>query len=104
MDGIVRIDELIAAAVEQGMPAVALTDLANVFGMVKFYQAALAAGVKPVIGADLWVDQAADHSRPSRLVLLCQDLTGYRNLSELLTLAYGEGQFSGRPRILKEWL
>ena len=104
MDGIVRIDELIAAAVEQGMPAVALTDLANVFGMVKFYQAALAAGVKPVIGADLWVDQAADHSRPSRLVLLCQDLTGYRNLSELLTLAYGEGQFAGRPRILKEWL
>ena len=104
VDGIVRIDELVASAVAQGVPAVALTDLANVFGMVKFYQAAVAAGLKPIIGADLWVENPADRNKPSRLVLLCQDTAGYRNLCQLLTLAYGEGQSGGRPRIMKDWL
>ncbi len=104
VDGIVRIDELVASAVAQDMPAVALTDLANVFGMVKFYQAAVAAGLKPILGVDLWVENPADRNKPSRLVLLCQDATGYRNLCQLLTLAYGDGQTAGRPCITKEWL
>ncbi|MHB8256233.1 MAG: DNA polymerase III subunit alpha [Acidiferrobacterales bacterium] len=104
IDGIVRIDELVATAVAQGMPAVALTDLTNVFGMVKFYQAAVAAGLKPIIGADLWIENPSDRNKPSRLVLLCQDAAGYRNLSQMLTLAYGEGQFAGRPRVSKDWL
>jgi DNA polymerase III subunit alpha len=55
VDGIVRIDELIASAVAQGMPAVALTDLSNVFGMVKFYRAAVAAGIKPVVRMCGWI-------------------------------------------------
>ncbi|MHB8347100.1 MAG: PHP domain-containing protein, partial [Acidiferrobacterales bacterium] len=104
IDGIVRIDELVATALAQGMPAVALTDLVNVFGMVKFYQAAVAAGLKPLIGADVWIENPADRNKPSRLLLLCQDAAGYRNLSQLLTLAYGEGQSAGRPRISKDWL
>ncbi len=104
IDGIVRIDGLVAMAVAQGMPAVALTDLVNVFGMVKFYQSAVAAGLKPIIGVDLWIENPLDRNKPSRLVLLCQDAAGYRNLSQLLTLAYGEGQVAGRPRIAKDWL
>ena len=104
VDGIVRIDELIASAVAQGMPAIALTDLSNVFGMVKFYRAAVAAGIKPVVGADVWLENPTDRNKPHRLVLLCQNLAGYRNLSRLLTRAYAEGQHAGRPCLSREWL
>jgi DNA polymerase III subunit alpha len=103
-DGIVRIPELAAAAAHAGMPAVALTDLCNVFGAVKFYQAAVAAGVKPIIGADLWITPPNDPSKPSRLTLLCQNLAGYHNLSRLITRAYREGQHTGRPCIARDWL
>ncbi len=104
VDGIVRIDELMASAVAAGMPAIALTDLSNVFGMVKFYRAAVAAGIKPVVGADVWLDNPTDRNKPYRLVLLCQNLDGYRNLSRLLTRAYAEGQHAGRPCVSREWL
>jgi DNA polymerase-3 subunit alpha len=103
-DSIVRIRELVAAAREQEMPAVALTDMANLFGVVKFYRAAIAAGIKPIVGADVWLENPGDHHKPWRLVLLCQDLTGYRNLSRLLSRAFVDGQHSGRPCISKDWL
>ena len=102
-DGIVRIKPLIKRAVELGMPAVALTDLSNLFGMVKFYRAALAAGVKPIIGSDIWIENPEDHNKPFRLVLLCQNQTGYRYLNALLTRAYIEGQHTGRPCVSREW-
>ncbi|HUW98392.1 MAG TPA: DNA polymerase III subunit alpha [Acidiferrobacter sp.] len=101
-DGLVRLDELVAACSEQGMPAVAVTDLANLFGMVKFYKEAVAAGIKPIIGADVFV-RSDDPQRPYRLVLLCQNLVGYRRLSELLTRAYGEGQKGGHACLDKAW-
>ena len=85
------------------MPALALTDLANVFGMVKFYQAARGAGVKPVIGCDVWIENAADRDKPHRLLLLCQSRAGYRNLCELLTRAYRSNQYRGRAELKKEW-
>jgi DNA polymerase-3 subunit alpha len=103
-DSIVRVKPLVAAAREHSMPAVALTDLANLFAVVKFYRAATAAGIKPIIGADVWVENPADHNKPFRLLMLCQDVEGYRNLSRLLTRAYREGQHSGRPCIAREWL
>ena len=103
-DGIVRIEELVQAAARGGMPAVAVTDLANVFGMVKFYRAAVAAGIKPVIGADLWIENVKDHNKPFRLVVLCQNRAGYRNLNRLLTRAYAEGQHTGRPCVSRPWL
>ncbi|BAU48203.1 DNA polymerase III subunit alpha [Sulfurifustis variabilis] len=103
-DGIVRIPDLVKATAEAGMPAVALTDLGNVFAGVKFYQAAVAAGVKPIIGADLWVANSGDAHKPLRLTLLCQNREGYQNLSRLLTRAYLEGQHTGRPCIAREWL
>lgn len=103
-DGIVRTDDLVKTAARLEMPAVAVTDLANLFAAVKFYQAACQAGVKPVIGADVWVENPADPHKPHRLVLLCQNIEGYRCLGRLLTRAYVEGQHSGKPCLSKSWL
>jgi DNA polymerase III subunit alpha len=103
-DGIVRIPELASATAAAGMPAVALTDLCNVFGAAKFYQAAVAAGVKPIIGADLWISHPSEAHKAHRLTLLCQNQDGYRNLSRLITRAYSEGQHTGRPCLTRDWL
>ena len=62
-DGIVRLDDAVARAVEDGMPALAITDLANLFGMVKFYKAARAKGLKPVIGCDVWIANEAERDK-----------------------------------------
>ncbi|MHB1565941.1 MAG: DNA polymerase III subunit alpha [Acidiferrobacter sp.] len=102
-DGLIRLDDLVATCARGGMPAVAVTDLANLFGMVKFYRAALGAGLKPIIGADVWVG-SGNGQTPHRLVLLCQNIQGYRHLSQLLTRAYGSGQGSGHPCIDRNWL
>ncbi|MBI5782989.1 MAG: DNA polymerase III subunit alpha, partial [Gammaproteobacteria bacterium] len=96
-------DDLVKTAVRHGMPAVAVTDLANLFGVVKFYQAACAAGVKPIVGADVSLENPADPHKPYRLVLLCQNTEGYRLLCRLLTRAYVDGQHSGRPCFSKSW-
>ena len=68
----------------RGMPAVALTDECNLFAMVKFYRAALATGVKPIIGVDLWLREPGEREAPTRLTLLCQNEAGYLNLSRLV--------------------
>jgi DNA polymerase III subunit alpha len=102
-DGIVRIDELVSAAAAARMPAVALTDLANLFGAVKFFQKAVKAGVQPILGSDVWLENSADRNKPYRLVLLCQNRQGYLNLNQMLTRAYTEGQHAGRPCIQREW-
>ncbi|NIL93050.1 MAG: DNA polymerase III subunit alpha [Woeseiaceae bacterium] len=104
VDSTVRISQLMQRAADDGMAAIALTDLNNLFGMVKFYRAAVAAGIKPIIGADIRVANEDDESRPWHLVLLCQGETGYRNLSRLLTRAYLEGQRRGVPLVQREWL
>jgi len=103
VDGIVRLDEAVEAAAADGMPALALTDLANVFGMVKFYQAARAAGVKPVVGCDAWLENESDRDKPYRMLLLCQSRAGYLRLSELLTRAYRANQYRGRAELKKSW-
>src|SRR5262245_36637155 len=95
-DGIVRIDEAVAAAVADGMPAVALTDLSNVFGLVKFYQAARSAGVKPIVGCDLWISNEQDRDKPFRALVLCQNRVGYLKLCALLSGAYRANQHRGR--------
>ncbi|MFH1043813.1 MAG: DNA polymerase III subunit alpha [Pseudomonadota bacterium] len=103
-DGIVRIDEAVARAAADGMPALAITDLANLFGMVKFYKAARGEGVKPVIGCDVWITNEAEREQPSRLLLLCRNREGFHQLSELLTRAWLENQARGRAEIRKAWL
>ncbi|MEE8281523.1 MAG: DNA polymerase III subunit alpha, partial [Gammaproteobacteria bacterium] len=103
-DSVVRVPELIRAARRARMPAVAVTDRSNLFAMVKFYKAAIAQGVKPIIGADLWVEAIGARSGRAPLVLLCQNQQGYSNLTRLITLAYVEGQVDGRPVVRQSWL
>ena len=104
LDGIVRVPELMAAVAAAGMPAVALTDQSNLFAMVKFYKEAQVAGVKPLIGVDAWVREPGEHAAPSRVVFLCQNLTGYRNLTQLVTRSYLEGQQRGVPMLDRGWI
>src|SRR5262245_25133012 len=102
-DGIVRIEEAVHAAVKEGMPALALTDLANVFGMVKFYKAAREAGVKPIVGCDVWLENESDRDKPYRLLLLAQSRDGYLRLCDLLSRAYRANQYRGRAELKKGW-
>ena len=102
-DGIVRIDDAVAKAKADGMPALALTDAGNVFGMVKFYSAARAAGVKPVIGADCWIQNDTDREKPYRALLLCSSRAGYLHLSELLSRAWLRNQHRARAEIAMGW-
>jgi len=92
------------AAAKMGMPAVALTDQSNLFAMVKFYKAAQAAGVKPIIGVDLLLHEAGDKAEPSRLVLLSQNEAGYKNITRLVSRTYLEGQHKGIPLAQRDWL
>ncbi|MEW6690873.1 MAG: DNA polymerase III subunit alpha, partial [Pseudomonadota bacterium] len=103
-DGIVRVEDAVARAKADGMPALALTDAANVFGMVKFYSAARAAGLKPVIGADCWIQNEADRDKPWRLLLLCASRAGYLRLCELLSRAWLGNQHRARAEIAPAWL
>jgi DNA polymerase-3 subunit alpha len=104
IDGIVRIKPLVKAAAQAGMPAVAMTDQGNLFGMVKFYRAAIDAGVKPIIGADVRVEDEDSPDGHSRLVLLCATDRGYGGLTRLLSRGYLEGQQQGVPVLRREWI
>ncbi len=103
-DGLVRVGEAVKRAGAIGMPALGLSDLSNTFGWVKFYRAARGAGIKPIFGCDVWVTNATDRNRPSRLLLLVQHREGYRRLCELLTRAYQENIHRGRAEIDPAWL
>jgi DNA polymerase-3 subunit alpha len=104
VDGIVRVGDAVEAARRDGMPALALTDLNNIFGLIKFYSAARAKGIKPVVGCDVFVSNETERDQPFRLLLLCQSNAGYLRLCDLLTRAYLENQNRGRAEIRKEWL
>ena len=104
LDSVVRVPELMAASAAAGMPAIALTDESNLFAMVKFYRAAQARGLKPLIGVDLRLRESTERQEPARLTLLSQNLDGYRNLTRLLTRAYLEGQRRGVPLVDRGWL
>ncbi len=104
VDGVVRIKPLIKSVAELGMGAVAVTDQANLFAMVKFYKAALNGGVKPIVGVDLWLRPAEESQAPTRLTLLCQHAEGYRHLTRLVSRGYLEGQHRGVPMIESGWL
>jgi DNA polymerase-3 subunit alpha len=104
LDGTIRIPDAVAKAVADQMPALALTDLANLFGLVKFYQSAYKNGVKPILGCDVWITNESDRNKPARLLLLCQSHGGYLLLSRLLSRAYRENQYHGRAEIREAWL
>lgn len=104
VDGLVRVKPLMKSLAAAGMPAVALTDQSNLFAMVKFYRAALAAGIKPIIGVELLIRSDDERNPATRLVLLCQNNDGYLNLNRLITRSYTEGQKRGIPMIERNWL
>ena len=103
-DGIVRLDDAVARAVACGMPALALTDLVNFFGLVKFYSSARGKGVKPILGCDVYIANEADPDRPCRLLLLCRSRQGYLQLCELLSRAYLAPRTRGRAEITRQML
>jgi DNA polymerase-3 subunit alpha len=105
VDGILRIDEAVAAAEADAMPALALTDLNNLFGLIKFYKAARKTGIKPIVGTDIAIIQKKARAAPHRMLLLAQSRTGYLNLCTLLTRAYqAQEAHHGKVGITSEWL
>ncbi|WP_119153052.1 DNA polymerase III subunit alpha [Caldimonas tepidiphila] len=104
VDGTLRIDDVVDAAADDRQPALAITDLSNLFGAIKFYNAARRKGVKPIIGADVWMQPEGGEKQPSRLLLLIQDRTGYLNLCELLARAWTQHDGRGHACLRWEWL
>ncbi|HWU82919.1 MAG TPA: PHP domain-containing protein, partial [Methylophilaceae bacterium] len=103
VDGTVRIDDYVEHASRDQMPAMALTDLANLFGAVKFYKAARGKGIKPLIGCDVWLENETNRDQPYRALLLCQTHAGYLRLCELMSRAYLHNQYRGRAEINRSW-
>jgi DNA polymerase III subunit alpha len=104
VDGLVRLDDVIAAAAKDQQPALAISDLANLFGMVKFYKAARGKGIKPIVGCDVWITNESNRDKPSRLLLLVKNRHGYLQLCELLSQAWLTNQWKGRAEIRAQWL
>jgi DNA polymerase-3 subunit alpha len=104
VDGTVRIKPLIDAARTGGMPAVATSDLNNLFGLVKFYKAATARGIKPIVACDVWVEDLDPTIEPSLLVLIAQRQAGYKALSRLLSRGYSENHHNGRMILKRSWI
>lgn len=102
-DGLIRIDKLISKADELSMPAIAVTDLSNLFATIKFYQAAIKKGIKPIIGAECWLQNDQFPDQAFQLILLCQTQLGYQNLIQLISRSYLENQHKGKPVLQKRW-
>ncbi|MDO9422954.1 MAG: DNA polymerase III subunit alpha [Methylobacter sp.] len=104
VDGIVKIKPLVKRLAELNMPAVAVTEHANLFSLVKFYKAALGQGIKAIAGADVLIFNPEDPATPYRLTLLVNNHAGYITLTELISKAYQEGQHQGVPMLRQEWI
>ncbi len=109
LDGLCRINQVIAKAKELGMTSLAITDHGSMHGVIEFYMAAMEAGIKPIIGCETYVAETSRHSRNVvdkglyHLVLLAKNQQGYHNLIQLITKAHLEG-FYYKPRVDKELL
>ncbi|HNL40650.1 MAG TPA: DNA polymerase III subunit alpha, partial [Ottowia sp.] len=105
VDGTTRLDDIVQAAADDAQPALAITDLGNLFGAIKFYKAARGAGVKPIIGAEVLLEgQGSDPEAPTRVLLLVTSGQGYLNLSELLARAWTQGVVKGQAVVRWAWL
>jgi DNA polymerase-3 subunit alpha len=104
VDGTVRIPELIRRVTQLGQPAVALTDLSNLFGLIKFYKEARSAGIKPIAGCDVWLTNDDERDKPFRILLLVSSHAGYLSLCQLLTRAWLTNAHRGRAELRREWL
>ena len=97
-DGIIRISELVSRASSLQYSAVGLTDLTNLFGLLEFYRSSREKGIKPIVGAEVNVIKDKD-SLPAPIVLLVKDKKGYKNLTEIVSKAYIDGQVNGEPTV-----
>ena len=104
MNGMIRVAGLVEQTRSNQMPSVAITDIGNLYGTVKFFNKCVAQGIKPIIGAEVYIENPDKVTQPSILVLLVQNEQGYVNLSELLSKGFREGQAHGKPILEKEWL
>ncbi|WP_312233960.1 PHP domain-containing protein, partial [Stutzerimonas nitrititolerans] len=104
VDGLVRVKPLVKTVASAGMPAVAVTDQSNMCSLVKFYKAAQGAGVKPICGADIWLASRDEDGPLSRLTLLAMNGQGYRNLTELVSRGWAEGQRNDLVIIERDWV
>ncbi|MDC8786962.1 DNA polymerase III subunit alpha [Roseateles koreensis] len=104
VDGTLRTDDAAAAAAKDGQVALALTDLANMFGAIKFYNACRKKGVKPILGADCWLEPEGSDKQPSRLLLLVQNKQGYLNLCELLSRGWIQNVQRNQACLKWDWL
>ena len=104
VDGLTKVKPLVAKTAALNMPALAITDQTNFCGLVKFYGAAHGAGVKPIIGADFWVQSELLGDQQFRLTALAMDAVGYKNITELISKAYLRGHVKGRAVIDQSWL
>ena len=104
VDSIVRIQPLVESCVAAETPALAVTECGNLFSTVKFFRAASAAGLKPIVGADLALPNDFDPGQPARIILLCQNREGYSRLARLVSRTYVEGRSKGVPMLDPTWL
>ena len=98
VDGLLRIDDYVDALMEGGMPAAAVTELYNVFSMVKFYRKCLSRGIKPIIGAEINLADENGDDKDHRLVLLCQDKGGFKKPGGINHQKFHAWSGSRRPR------
>lgn len=103
-NGLVRIKPLIAKTLAENMPAVAITDQSNLCALVKFYKATRGAGIKPIVGVDIWLENEAEPKNPHRMTLLAKNDQGYRNMTVLVSRAFTEGQALGKAVVKRDWL
>lgn len=104
VDGLQKINPIVGAAAASNMPALALTDQMNMCGLVRFYGSAHGKGIKPIVGADFWVQSDELGDEQFRLTLLAMDNDGYQNITLLISRGYQRGHVQGRPVIDKSWL
>lgn len=104
VNGMIRLPSLIDQTLQNQMPAVAITDIGNLYGSVKFFNKCVQQGIKPIIGAEIYIENPDKITQPYILVLLVQDEQGYKNLSRLLSRGFREGQQQSLPVIKKDWL
>ena len=104
VDGTTRIDDIVKAAAKNGQPAMAITDLNNLFGGVKFYREGRSKGVKPILGVEIYLAPEVDGGPSTRILLLIQDKQGYLNVSELLARAWTGNIVKNLPQCKWEWL
>jgi len=104
VDGLIRIKPLIERAGELGMPAIGLTEQSNMCSLVKFYEGATSAGIKPIIGADIWLHNEDEPNNPFRITFLARNQAGHLNLTEIISLGYTHGLKTGRPIVERDWI